>query len=47
MSTNTKIIQSICFECHSRCGVLLEVKDGKLTGVKGDKTHPYSHGYVC
>ena len=47
MPMNTKIIQSICFECHSRCGVLLEVKDGKLTGIKGDKTHPFSHGYIC
>jgi thiosulfate reductase/polysulfide reductase chain A len=47
MPMNTKIIQSMCFECHSRCGVLLEVKDGKLVGVKGDKTHPFSHGYVC
>jgi len=47
MTMNTKIIQSICFECHSRCGVLLEVKSGKLVGVKGDKTHPFSHGYIC
>lgn len=47
MPMNTKIIQSMCFECHSRCGVLLEVKNGKLAGVKGDKTHPFSHGYIC
>ena len=47
MTEKTKKIQSICFECHSRCGVLLEVKDGKLAGVKGDKTHPHSHGYIC
>jgi len=42
-----KIIRSICFECHSRCGVLLEVKEGKLVGIKGDKEHPISHGYLC
>lgn len=47
MPANTKIIQSICFECHSRCGVLLEVQNGKLVGVKGDKTHPFSNGYIC
>ncbi len=42
-----KITRTICFECHSRCGVLLETKNGKLTGIKGDKTHPFSRGYVC
>ena len=44
---NSKIIRTICFECHSRCGVLLEVKEGKLVGIKGDKEHPISHGYLC
>ena len=44
MTEKTKKIQSICFECHSRCGVLLEVKDDKLAGVKGDKTHPTAMG---
>jgi anaerobic selenocysteine-containing dehydrogenase len=42
-----KTVRSICFECHSRCGVILEVKGGKLIGVKGDKEHPHSHGYTC
>jgi len=42
-----KTIKSICFECHSRCGVLLEVKDKKLIGIKGDKDHPFSNGYLC
>jgi anaerobic selenocysteine-containing dehydrogenase len=44
---STKTVRTICFECHSRCGVLLEVKDGKVVGVKGDKEHPLSHGYMC
>ncbi len=42
-----KITRTICFECHSRCGVLLETKNGKLTGIKGDKSHPFSRGYIC
>ncbi|HWR68652.1 MAG TPA: molybdopterin oxidoreductase, partial [Desulfomonilia bacterium] len=45
MSTGT--FRSICFECHSRCGVILEVENGKLAGVKGDPDHPHSHGYTC
>jgi thiosulfate reductase/polysulfide reductase chain A len=40
-------VRSICFECHSRCGVILEVKEGRLTRVKGDPDHPHSHGYTC
>lgn len=40
-------IKSICFECHSRCGVILEIAGGRLTGVKGDPDHPFSHGYTC
>jgi thiosulfate reductase / polysulfide reductase chain A len=40
-------VRSICFECHSRCGVILEVEDGKLLRVKGDHDHPHSHGYTC
>ena len=44
---STKTVRTICFDCHSRCGVLLEVEDGKIVGVKGDKDHPISHGYMC
>ncbi len=44
---STKTIKTICFDCHSRCGVLVEVKDGKIVGIKGDKDHPLSHGYIC
>ena len=44
---STKTIRSICFGCHSRCGVIVEVKDGRLVKVKGDKEHPFSHGYIC
>jgi anaerobic selenocysteine-containing dehydrogenase len=40
-------VKTICFECHSRCGVVLTIEDGRLTGVKGDKNHPISRGYIC
>ena len=40
-------VKTICFECHCRCGVILEVVDGKITGIQGDKVHPFSHGYTC
>lgn len=45
MSTQT--VRSICFECHSRCGVILTVENGRLTGVAGDPDHPFSRGFLC
>lgn len=40
-------VKTICFECHSRCGVVIEVEDGRLVSVKGNPDHPFSHGYTC
>ncbi|MFB3812473.1 MAG: molybdopterin-dependent oxidoreductase [Terriglobales bacterium] len=42
-------VRSVCFEagCHSRCGVFVEVQDGKITAVKGNKQHPFSRGFTC
>src|SRR6056297_403087 len=45
MSAQT--VQSICFECHSRCGVRIDVADGRLQRIRGDKSHPFSRGYTC
>lgn len=42
-----RTIKSICFECHSRCGVVLTIENERLTGVRGDKDHPISRGYIC
>lgn len=33
--------------CHSGCGILCYVKDGKLTKVEGDPEHPYNQGHIC
>ncbi|MFP4477383.1 MAG: molybdopterin-dependent oxidoreductase [Desulfatibacillaceae bacterium] len=40
-------VRTICFECHSRCGCHVEVDNGRIVGIKGDKAHPHSHGYLC
>lgn len=42
-----KTVNTICFECHSRCGVKVTVENGRVTGVTGDKNHPFSRGYTC
>ncbi|MFH1491554.1 MAG: molybdopterin-dependent oxidoreductase, partial [Pseudomonadota bacterium] len=43
----TEIRQSYCGLCHPRCGLLLEIEDGKVVKVRGDKDHPVTRGMVC
>ena len=47
MSVMENMVRSICFECHSRCGVLLHVKGGRIEKIEGDKSHPISRGFLC
>ncbi len=34
--------KSVCFFCHFNCGVLVEVKDGRVVGVKPDRDFNFS-----
>ena len=46
MSTSeTKVVRTMCpMSCHPTfCGMLAEVKDGKLVGTTGDKDNPDSY----
>lgn len=45
--SETKIVRTICFDSHSKCGVLLHVKDNKIIKVEGDPDHPCSKGTLC
>ncbi len=47
MFTIENKVKTICFECHSRCGVFIYVKDGRIVKIEGDKEHPISNGFVC
>ncbi len=42
-----KIVRTVCQGCHSECGVLVHVDDGKVTRIKSDPYHPSSRGYIC
>jgi anaerobic selenocysteine-containing dehydrogenase len=42
-----KKVRTICFDCHSKCGVILTVEDGKIKRVEGDPNHPISEGILC
>jgi thiosulfate reductase / polysulfide reductase chain A len=42
-----EIRRSYCGLCHPRCGLLLEMENGRIVKVKGDPDHPISRGRVC
>src|SRR3954467_6565694 len=52
-STLTKlppnIIRTMCpMNCHpTLCGMLAEVREGRLVGVTGDADNPDSQGFLC
>ena len=40
-------IKTACEECHSRCGVEIEVEADQITQIRGLAEHPISKGYTC
>ncbi|CAG4882730.1 putative Acetylene hydratase [Georgfuchsia toluolica] len=47
VADGTKVVKSVCRGCHGGCSVLLHVKDGELTKVKGDPDGPLNRGRLC
>jgi len=43
----TEARQTYCGLCHPRCGLIIEVEDGRAISVKGDKDHPITRGMIC
>jgi len=43
----SEIRRSYCGLCHPRCGLLLEMEEGRAVRVKGDPDHPISRGRIC
>lgn len=43
------VVRTMCpMNCHpTLCGMLAEVREGKLVGVKGDVANPDSQGFLC
>jgi anaerobic selenocysteine-containing dehydrogenase len=42
-------VRTMCpMSCHpTLCGMLVDVEDGKLLGVRGDPDNPDSRGFLC
>ena len=44
---NTETVKSACPYCGVGCGIVLQVEDGRVTKVSGDKFHPANKGRLC
>ena len=42
-----RVVRSNCGMCHSGCGILAHVEDGKLVKIEGDPDCPYNKGALC
>ncbi len=40
-------VHRVCPFCEATCGLELEVENGRVTKVRGDKRDPFSRGFVC
>ena len=49
MSTPTAAIthHRTCNLCEAMCGITIEASAGKVTSIRGDKSDPFSRGYIC
>ncbi len=42
-----KIVRSICGFCHTSCGLIIHVQNGKIQKIEGDPDHPVNRGHLC
>ena len=42
-----KYVKSLCGFCHTNCGIIVRVQNGKVTWIEGDPDNPVSRGYLC
>jgi anaerobic selenocysteine-containing dehydrogenase len=47
MTTTATNLPTVCVLCSHNCGIRVDVKDGRITAVRGDETNPITKGYVC
>ncbi|MBI3782493.1 MAG: molybdopterin-dependent oxidoreductase [Deltaproteobacteria bacterium] len=40
-------LPTVCVLCSHNCGLRVDVKDGRITAIRGDESSPITAGYVC
>src|SRR2546426_1296014 len=48
-TTSRQTVRTMCpMNCHpTLCGMLVDLEDGRVVGVRGDKDNPDSRGFLC
>ena len=47
MGTTTTTHYRACNLCEAICGLAIEVRDGEITSIRGDRDDPFSRGHIC
>ena len=47
MTASATLHRRACNLCEAICGLIVEVEDGRATGLRGDPDDPLSRGYLC
>ncbi len=47
MGTTTTIHYRACNLCEAICGLAIEVHDGAIVSIRGDRDDPFSRGHIC
>ncbi len=47
VATNAQETPTACTLCTHNCGLLVDVANNEIVGVKADTTNPITHGYSC
>ena len=42
-----QIVHRVCPFCEATCGLAVEVEDGEIVTVRGDRDDPFSKGFIC
>lgn len=46
--TSLATIRAVCpHDCPDTCGMVVTVNDGKAIDLRGDRDHPFTHGFLC
>jgi anaerobic selenocysteine-containing dehydrogenase len=40
-------MKTICGLCHTSCGMMVDVVDGKISKIQGNPEHPANQGILC
>jgi anaerobic selenocysteine-containing dehydrogenase len=45
---NSRVVKAVCpLDCPDTCSMAVTVEDGVAVGLKGDRDHPFTRGFLC